>query len=118
MKALLIPVKDPSRGKTRLSDFLTPDQRRRLAWAMLEDVFRAAAAASEPGRLGVVNRFDLAAGRARGAGFEVLIEESQTSESASVDWASLFLKKQDFDTVMRLSGDVAIVLGRGLHAAP
>ena len=109
MKALLIPVKDPSRGKTRLSDFLTTDHRRRLAWAMLEDVIRAAAAASEPDRVVVVTSFDLAAERARKAGFEVLIEESQTSESASVDWASRLLREQNFDLVMRLPADVPLV---------
>ena len=109
MKALLIPVKDPSHGKTRLSAFLTPDERRRLAWAMLEDVIRAAAAASRPDRVIVVTSFDLAIDRARTAGFEVLIEQSQTSESASVDWASRRLREQTFDVVMRLPADVPLV---------
>ena len=109
MKALLIPVKDPSRGKTRLSTFFTLDERRRLAWAMLEDVFRAAAAASKPDRVIVVTSFDLAVDRARRAGFEVLIEQSQTSESTSVDWGSRLLREQMFDVVMRLPADVPLV---------
>jgi 2-phospho-L-lactate guanylyltransferase len=109
MKALLIPVKDPSRGKTRLSDFFTLEERRRLAWAMLEDVIRAAAAATKPDRVVVVTSFDLAVERASKAGFEVLIEQSQTSESASVDWASRLLKEQTFDSVMRLPADVPLV---------
>ena len=109
MKALLIPVKDPSRGKTRLSVFLSPDERRRLAWAMLEDVIRAAAAASIPDRVIVVTSFDLAIDRAHRAGFDVLIEQSQTSESASVDWASRLLSEQGFDLVMRLPADVPLV---------
>jgi len=109
MKALLIPVKDPSRGKTRLSAFFTPEERRRLAWAMFEDVIRAAAAASKPDRVIVVTSFGLAIERARRAGFEVLIEQSQTSESSSVDWASRLLREQTFDLVMRLPADVPLV---------
>ena len=109
MKALLIPVKDPSRGKTRLSDFFTLEERRRLAWAMLEDVIRAAAAASKPDRVIVVTSFDLAVERARKAGLEVLVEPLQTSESASVDWASRFLREQNFSSVMRLPADVPLV---------
>jgi 2-phospho-L-lactate guanylyltransferase len=109
MKALLIPVKDPTRGKTRLSAFFTPEERRRLAWAMLEDVIRATAAASKPDRVIVVTSFDLAVDRARKAGFEVLIEESQTSESISVDWASRLLREEAVDVVMRLPADVPLV---------
>ena len=109
MKALLIPVKDPSRGKTRLSTFFTSEERRRLAWAMLEDVFRAATAASKPDRVIVVTSFDLAVDRARKAGVEVLIEQSQTSESTSVDWASRLLREQMVDVVMRLPADVPLV---------
>ena len=109
MNALLIPVKDPSRGKTRLSDFFTLEDRRRLAWAMFEDVITAAAKASKPDRIVVVTSFDLAAERARRAGFEVLIEQSQTSESASIDWASRLLRDQSFDSVMRLPADLPLV---------
>jgi 2-phospho-L-lactate guanylyltransferase len=39
----------------------------------------------------------------------VLIEESQTSESASVDWASRILSERGFDTVMRLPADLPLV---------
>jgi len=109
MKALLIPVKDPSRGKTRLSDFFSLEERRELAWAMLEDVIRAAANTSRPDRIVVVTSFDLAAEKARKAGLDVLIEQSQTSESASVDWASRLLTDQGFDSVMRLPADVPLV---------
>ena len=114
MTALLIPVKDPSRGKTRLSAFFTLEERRRLAWAMFEDVIRAAAAASKPDRVLVLTSFDLAIKRARKAGFEVLIEQSQISESASVDWASRLLTEQTFDSVMRLPADLPLVRGEDI----
>jgi 2-phospho-L-lactate guanylyltransferase len=109
MKALLIPVKDPARGKTRLAELLTLEERKELAWAMFEDVIRATAAATKPDRVVVVTSFDRAAQRARELGFEVLLEQSQTSESASVDWASLILKERGFATVIRLPADIPLV---------
>ena len=109
MNALLIPVKDPFHGKTRLGNFLTLEERRLLAWAMFEDVISAAANASRPDRIVVVTSFDRAAERAGRAGFEVLIEQSQSSESASVDWASSLLRDRGFDSVMRLPADLPLV---------
>jgi 2-phospho-L-lactate guanylyltransferase len=43
--------------------------------------------------------------------WDVLIEGSQVSESASVDWASRMLAERDVDTVMRLPADLPIVRG-------
>lgn len=109
MKALLIPIKDPLRAKTRLADLLTGEERRHLVWTMFEDVSLAAAAATKPDRIVVVTSFAPAAECARILGWDVLIEEQQTSESASVDWASRVLGESGFDTVMRLPADVPLV---------
>lgn len=111
MKALLIPVKDPTNAKSRLSDLLSADERRLFAWAMFEDIVRAVVDAREPDRVVLVSSFGPAIERARGLNWEVLIEESQVSESASVDWASRMLNEQGFDTVMRLPADLPIVQG-------
>src|SRR5262249_46651941 len=109
MKALLIPIKDPTNAKTRLSSVLSPDERRQLAWAMFEDVSRAVMAARMPDRVVVVTSFAPAVQRAHTSGWEVLVEESQTSESASVDWASRLLIERGFDTVMRLPADLPLI---------
>ncbi|MEK6285452.1 MAG: 2-phospho-L-lactate guanylyltransferase [Acidobacteriota bacterium] len=111
MKALLIPIKDPTNAKTRLADLLSAEERRRLAWAMFEDVSRAVAAARKPDRVVMVTSFAPAVDRARELGWDVLIEESQVSESASVDWASRILSERGFDTVMRLPADLPLVRG-------
>jgi 2-phospho-L-lactate/phosphoenolpyruvate guanylyltransferase len=108
MKALLIPIKDPTHGKTRLADLLSPDERRRLAWAMFEDVSRAVAAARKPDRIVMVTSYGPAVAHARGLGWEALIEDSQISESSSVDWASRVLSERGFDTVMRLPADLPL----------
>ena len=109
MKALLIPIKDPANEKTRLAEVLTLDERRRLAWAMFEDVGRAVALARKPDRVVMVTSFARAIERARDFGWDVLTEESQISESASVDWASRLLSERGFDVVMRLPADLPLV---------
>lgn len=109
MKALLIPVKDPANAKTRIAGLLTADERRRIAWAMFEDVSRAIAATSKPDRVVMVTSYVRAIERARELGWDVLNEESQISESTSVDWASRVLSERGFDTVMRLPADLPLV---------
>lgn len=109
MKALLIPIKDPANAKTRLAELLSEQERRRLAWAMFEDVSRAVTAARKPDRVVMVTSFTPAIERGRELGWDVLIEESQISESASVDWASRILSERGFDSVMRLPADLPLV---------
>lgn len=109
MNALLIPIKDPANAKTRLAELLSEEERRRLAWAMFEDVSRAMVTASKPDRIVLVTSFSPAIEHAWERGWDVLIEESQISESASVDWASRVLSERGFDTVIRLPADLPLV---------
>jgi 2-phospho-L-lactate guanylyltransferase len=109
MKALLIPVKDPANAKTRLSALLSADERRRLAWAMFEDVSRAVEGASRFDAVVLVSNYQPAIDHARTRGWRVLVEEAQLSESASVDWASRILETSGFDIVMRLPADLPLV---------
>jgi 2-phospho-L-lactate guanylyltransferase len=57
----------------------------------------------------IVTSFAPAIERARAAGWDVLIEETQISESASVDGASRRLADSGFDAVMRLPADIPLV---------
>jgi 2-phospho-L-lactate guanylyltransferase len=115
MKALLIPVKDPAKAKTRLAGLLSQEERTRLAWTMFEDVSRAVSATPGPHRVVLVSSFEPALEHARGLGWEVLVERSQESESASVDWASRVLAERGFDTVMRLPADIPLVEARDIE---
>src|SRR6185295_9491458 len=81
----------------------------RLAWAMFEDVSHAVSATTKADCIFVVSSFGPAIDRARQFGWEVLIEQTQESESASIDWASRLLAEQGFDTVMRLPADIPLV---------
>lgn len=116
MKALLIPIKDPSNAKTRLSELLSPDERQRLVWAMFEDVSRAVRSARAPDGVVIVTSYKPAIERARELEWDVLIEQSQLSESASIDWASQVLAERGVDTVMRLPADLPLVRGDDIDA--
>ena len=109
MKALLIPLKDPANAKTRLAELLSEDERCRLAWSMFEDVSRAVASARKPDRVVMVTSYEKGIERARELGWDVLIEETQISESSSVDWASRVLSERGFNAVMRLPADLPLV---------
>ena len=116
MKALLIPVKDPTHAKTRLASLLSEDERRRLAWSMFEDVSRAAANARKPNRVVLVTSFGPAVEYGRKLGWDILFEESQISESASIDWASRVLSERGFESVMRLPADLPLVQAEDIDA--
>jgi 2-phospho-L-lactate guanylyltransferase len=115
MKALLIPVKDTANAKTRLAGLLSREERTRLAWTMFEDVSRAVSSARGPDRVVLVSSFEPAIAHARSLGWEVLVERTQESESASVDWASRVLAERGFDTVMRLPADIPLVEARDIE---
>lgn len=116
MNAVLIPLKDPIRAKTRLAELLSLDERQRLVWAMFEDVSRAVREACKPDCVVIVTSYARAVERAREFEWEVLIEESQHSESASVDWASGVLAERGIDTVMRLPADLPLVRAEDIDA--
>jgi len=116
MKAILIPLKDPIRAKTRLAELLSLDERQRLVWTMFEDVRRAVREARKSDCVVMVTSHEPAIERARELGWDVLIEESQVSESASVDWASGLLAARGVDTVMRLPADIPLVRAEDIDA--
>ncbi|HUK90154.1 MAG TPA: 2-phospho-L-lactate guanylyltransferase [Blastocatellia bacterium] len=116
MNAIVVPIKEPAEAKTRLAEFMSADERQRLAWAMFMDVTRALADVEDCATVFVVTSYDRAARHGRAKGFGVLYENQQSSESASVDWASAILAARGFDSVLRLPADVPLVRGRDIQA--
>ena len=113
---VLLPVKDPERSKQRLAGLLSPGERTRLVWAMLEDVCAAVHGCRFADRVVVVARDSDVAANAAGNGWEVFRESEQVSESRSVDWASGLLEEQGVEAVLRLPVDVPLVQARDLDA--
>lgn len=107
--ALLVPVKDLSAAKTRLANLLTPAERRELAMLMLRGVLAEAGPLEGLARRVMVTNYRPAMELAEEAGFEVLREERQVSESLSVDWASQKLEAEGVGGVLRLPLDLPLV---------
>ena len=74
MRYALIPVKDLTQAKVRLSPFLSPAERYTLASAMLDDVFMAVRQASTLERIALVTTDPRALALAAQWGFEVVDE--------------------------------------------
>jgi len=109
MRALLLPIKDLRNAKQRLAGLLSPEQRFGLAQAMLADTVRAVRRLQAADRIFVATNYEPAMQAARENGWEVLREEQQTSESASVDAASQLCEKRGVTALLRLPLDLPLV---------
>jgi 2-phospho-L-lactate guanylyltransferase len=109
MRALLLPIKDLTHAKQRLTGVLTPEERFGLAQAMLADTLRAVCGVRRAGKIFVVTNYAPAMLVAEENGWEILREERQISESVSVDAASRQCEQQGISAVLRLPLDVPLV---------
>lgn len=109
MRYILIPVKDLTRAKQRLSSLMTQAERTQLAWAMLENTFAAAARVRNADRVAVVTLYPPAIALAEKYGMELILETEQISESASVDFGSLEARERGASSVLRLPIDLPLI---------
>jgi 2-phospho-L-lactate guanylyltransferase len=109
IRALLLPIKDLRNAKQRLAGVLTPDERFSLAQAMLADTIRAVRGVKRADKIFVITSYEPAMEIAANNGWEVLREEHQISESASVDYASRLCSDRGVTTLLRLPLDLPLV---------
>ncbi len=109
MRALLLPVKDIHNAKVRLSGVLSSEERRGLARAMFEDVFNAVLRVKCAERVFVVTNHEPTIRIAHAAGWGVIPEDEQVSESASVDFASRWCQERGVTALLRLPLDLPLV---------
>jgi 2-phospho-L-lactate guanylyltransferase len=109
MKYILMPVKDLANAKQRLAGLMSQGERADLAWLMLRHVFGEVAAAAGYDRAAVVTLYEPAIQLAAGLGFQIIKEEEQISESASVDFGSAVLHNSGAHAVLRLPIDLPLV---------
>src|SRR5216684_1489534 len=108
MRALLLPIKDLRNAKQRLAPLLNPAERLSLAEAMLADTIQAVRGVRNADRIFVVTNYAPAMQVAEENGWELLREEQQISESASVDAASQQCAERGISAVLRLPLDVPL----------
>ena len=109
MRAILLPVKDLRNAKQRLAPVLAAEERRALAQAMLADTFRAVRGAQRADEVLVITNYLPAIEIADRYGWAVLREESQISESASVDFASRLCAERGATALLRVPLDLPLV---------
>lgn len=140
--AVLVPVKDLSRAKTRLANLLSQPERAQLAAILLRGVLETIARI-DPAAAGgetlqgetpqgeklrrvVVTAHAPSAALAQSLGFEVLAERRPVSESDSVDQASAQLERDGVRGVLRVPldlplierGDLERLLALARHGSP
>ena len=109
IRALLLPVKDLRNAKQRLAGVLTPEERFGLAQAMLADTIRAVRGVKRAQKIFVITNYEPVIEIAASYGWEILREEQQISESASVDFASSLCADRGATALLRLPLDLPLV---------
>jgi 2-phospho-L-lactate guanylyltransferase len=109
MKFIIVPVKELTKAKDRLSPLLSPGERRSLAYAMLEDVLIAVSYSRCADRKFVVTKDAEAITLAKSLGIEAIEEGEQRGESVSVDEASRECAQMGATSVLRIPGDVPLI---------
>lgn len=109
LTALLLPIKDLRNAKQRLAGVLTAQERSELAHAMLADTARAIESARRADKVFIVSSSEPAFQIAAEHRWEIIREEMQVSESASVDFASRVCAERGITRLLRLPLDIPLV---------
>jgi 2-phospho-L-lactate/phosphoenolpyruvate guanylyltransferase len=108
-RAILLPIKDLQNAKQRLAGVLTPEERFGLAQAMLADTTCALWGVQRAHKIFVITNYEPAIEIAAKHGWEVLREQHQISESASVDSASRLCAERGIAALLRLPLDLPLI---------
>jgi 2-phospho-L-lactate/phosphoenolpyruvate guanylyltransferase len=108
MRAILIPVKEFAEAKKRLAAHFSATERAELARALCRDFFAMMAGVRLVARIVVISKEPEALGLARKTGWETIVESEQSSESASVDFASRQCATQGINALLRVPIDLPL----------
>lgn len=109
MHYALIPVKDLTQAKVRLSPLLSPVERYTLASAMLDDVLTAVRQASTLERIALVTTDPYALALAAQWGFEVVDEGSGRGETGAVELAVKVCRERGASSLAVIPGDIPLL---------
>jgi 2-phospho-L-lactate/phosphoenolpyruvate guanylyltransferase len=113
--ALLIPVKNLTNAKQRLSEALDQVQRSQLAEAMLRDVMSAAAGVAERLDIYLVTGDERVRDMATEFRFGVIEDSCNESETAAIAMATAWCAQQEYDTTVVVPGDTPLITSAELH---
>ena len=109
MRYALVPVKDLTQAKARLSPLLSPVERCAIAAAMLEDVLTALRQASTVERIALVTTDPHALGLASHWAFEVVDEGSGRGETGAVELAVKVCRERGASSLAVIPGDIPLL---------
>jgi 2-phospho-L-lactate guanylyltransferase len=109
MRYALVPVKDLTQAKVRLSPLLSAVERHVLAAAMLDDVLAALRQASTVERIALVTTDPHALSLAARWGFEVVDEGSGRGETGAVELAVKVCRERGASSLAVIPGDIPLL---------
>lgn len=109
MRYALVPVKDLTQAKARLSALLSPAERSALAAAMLDDVLTALRQASRVERIALVTADAHALALATQWGFEVINEGLGRGETGAVELAVKVCLERSATSLVVIPGDIPLI---------
>jgi 2-phospho-L-lactate guanylyltransferase len=105
---ILIPVKNLSNAKQRLSDVLDQSARNELAQAMLADVIEAVARYGRED-ISMVTNDPFALEQAANYGFEIIPDTANASETAAIEMATSLCVSRGVRRTLVIPGDIPLI---------
>lgn len=113
---ILVPIKDLTGAKQRLSPVLSPEERTALARAMAEDIFDALAPfASTPG-VAVVSGDAWASQQAKARKFTIIFDDAEAGETAAIELGTAFCLNNDADFSVVFPADIPLITSGEIRA--
>ena len=112
----IVPVKEIDGAKQRLSDFLSPDQRRILAATMLRDVLRALVQVEELAGIAVVTLDPHATELAEKLGARVITEGAREGHTGAVMAGGRVLLREGRAGMLTVPGDIPRIQAEEVRA--
>jgi 2-phospho-L-lactate guanylyltransferase len=105
---ILVPVKNLTDAKQRLSPVLTPEERFALAQAMCEDVLQALADWRDRPEVAVVTSDPFARGLAARFNFEVMADDN-SGETSAIEMATAVCRERGAKSTMVVPADIPLI---------
>ena len=116
MRFIIVPVKELSKAKNRLSGVLSKPQRISLAEAMLKDVLTELRKCLLADKICILTSDPDVKQLAREFSFDIIHEDEQTSESTSVDIGSVKCMEMGASSVLRIPGDAPLLKAKDIDS--
>ncbi len=113
---VVMPVKDLANAKQRLAGVLSPEERRALFRAMLEDVLSALVATGGLAGILLVTRDPEAQQIATRYGARVLVEAANLGHTAASTWGAQTLAREGIVGMLQLPADIPLVTPADIEA--